>query len=86
MNTKGLASTSVIFESPDNGQTVYVRKSGETQRELHWQSPEKKDLIETIKEDALWGSIRRAAKKDPGLEQILEQAKIYYKLKYQDLP
>lgn len=70
----------LIYESPDGGQTVYVRKPGETHRELHWESPEKKDLIRQLEEDKLWGEIRRAAQTNPTLQGILDQAVMVYKL------
>jgi hypothetical protein len=70
----------VIYESPDGGQTVYVRKPGETQRELHWQSEEKKELLAKLAEDKLWGEIRRAAKNNPTLQRALEEAVMIYNL------
>lgn len=70
----------VIYESPDGGQTVYVRKPGETHRELHWQSEEKKALIKTLEEDKLWGNIRRAAKDNPTLQRALDEAVMIYNL------
>jgi hypothetical protein len=70
----------VIYESPDGGQTVYVRKPGETHRELHRESEEKKSLMEQLKEDKLWGEIRRAAKTNPTLRRILDEAIMIYNL------
>lgn len=70
----------VIYESPDGGQTVYVRKPGETHRELHWQSPEKIELLKTLEEDKLWGNIRRAAKTNPTLQRALDEAVMIYNL------
>lgn len=70
----------VIYESPDGGQTVYVRNSGESHRELHNQSQEKRDLIKTLEEDRLWGDIRRAAKTNPTLQRALDEAILIYKL------
>lgn len=70
----------VIYESPDGGQTVYVRKPGETHRELHWQSEEKKALLEQLKEDKLWGDIRRAAKTNPTIQRALDEAIMLYNL------
>ncbi len=70
----------VIYESPDGGETVYVRKPGEKHRELHWQSEEKKSLLEQLKEDKLWGEIRRAAKTNPTLKQALDEAILIYTL------
>jgi len=34
-----------------------------------------------LEEDKLWGEIRRMATTDPGMANILDQAKIYYQLK-----
>jgi hypothetical protein len=70
----------VIYETPDGGETVYVRKAGESHRELHSQSEEKRDLLEKIKEDKLWGEIRRAAKTNPTLKRALDEAVMIYNL------
>ncbi len=35
-----------------------------------------------IREDKLWGNIRRAAKSDPALKEMLDQVKVYYELKH----
>jgi hypothetical protein len=70
----------VVYETPDGGQTVYVRKSGEVHRQLHSESKEKKDLLRSLEEDKLWGEIRRAAKNNPTLQGILDQAIMVYKL------
>ena len=69
-----------IFESPDGGETVYVRKPGGAQRQLHSQSPRAYDLHERMMEDKLWGDIRRAAATNVGLQDLLEQAKVLYRL------
>lgn len=70
----------VIYESPDGGETVYVRKSGESHRELHSESAEKKSLMEQLREDKLWGEIRRAAKTNPTLKRALDEAVMIYNL------
>lgn len=69
-----------IFESPDGGETVYVREPGGAQRKLHSQSPRAFDLHARMMEDKLWGDIRRAASTNPGLNELLEQAKVLYHL------
>lgn len=76
----------MIYESPDGGETVYVRESGSTERQLHSVSEQRKNLMQDLRKNQFWGNIHRAAKTDSGLAQILEQAEIYYKLKYQDSP
>jgi len=70
----------VIYESPDGGETVYVREHGSAQRQLHSQSPRAIDIHAQLKEDQLWGQIRRAAKTNPALQDVLEQAKVIYQL------
>ena len=70
----------VIYETPDGGQTVYVRKPGETHKELHWQSEAKKELLEKLAEDKLWGEIRTEAKTNPTLKRALDEAILIYKL------
>jgi hypothetical protein len=70
----------VIYESPDGGETIYVKEHGGTQRQLHSQSPRAFDLHAQIKEDQLWGNIRRAAKTNPTLKQALDEAILIYTL------
>jgi hypothetical protein len=38
--------------------------------------------IESLREDKLWGNIRRTAKSDPALKEMLDQVKVYYELKH----
>ncbi len=71
-----------VLESPDGGHTVYRRHVGKQDRELVSVSPEKQSTIEMIKEDKLWGGIRRAAKTDPALKEMLDQVRVYYELKH----
>lgn len=86
METKVMAPTPVIFESPDGGETVYRRESGSSQRDLHSISERQKKLRTELQEQQLWARIHRTAADDPILSQILEQAMIYYKLKHENLP
>jgi hypothetical protein len=74
-------SETYVYESPDGGDTVYRRKTGSAARELHSKSPKKKDLIEELREQSLWGEIRRAAKKDPALQEMLDKIVVYHQLK-----
>ena len=70
----------VIYESPDGGETVYVREHGSTQRQLHSESARAIDIREQVQEDQLWGQIRRAAKTNPALQNAIEQVKLIYHL------
>ncbi len=69
-----------IYESPDKGETVYVRKSGSSERTLHSQSARQSDFLKNLKEDQLWGNIRRAAKTNVALADALNKAKMIYAL------
>ena len=69
-----------IFESPDKGETVYKRESGSLDRELVSISEKKKLMYEQLMEDKLWGEIRRKAKTNVALNDILNQAIMVYNL------
>lgn len=69
-----------IFESPDHGETVYVRAEGSTERALHSESEQKQNLREQIKESQLWGNIRRRARTHPGLQDELNRVIMFYQL------
>jgi hypothetical protein len=43
-------------------------------------SQDTKDTLESIKEDKLWGEIRRAAKSNKILQDALDRVKIIYEL------
>jgi hypothetical protein len=72
-----------IYESPDGGQTIYQRLPGTTQRDLiqDTRTRDGRPLHEHIQEDQMWGEIRRMARTDPALQEILERAIVYYNLK-----
>ena len=69
-----------IYESPDKGGTIYRRKFGEIDRELYRVSDEVSDKLAEIKEDKLWKEIRRAAKSNKVLQDVLERAILVYQL------
>jgi hypothetical protein len=69
-----------IYESPDGGETVYVREFGGEQRQLHVQSPRAISIIDQLAEDKLWGDIRRTAKTNPALKHALDEAVLIYTL------
>ena len=70
----------IIYESPDGGETVYVREHGSTQRQLHSESARAIDIREQVREDQLWAQIRLAAKTNPALQNAIEQVKLIYHL------
>jgi hypothetical protein len=78
-----------------NGEEIYAREVGQTDRKLIGYKYEMEDkldprtddgrpLHEHIKEDQLWGNIRRAAKTNPTLQQALERVKVIYYLSKQE--
>jgi hypothetical protein len=74
-----------------NGEEVYAREVGETERKLigyKYEMEGKPDprtddgrpLYEHLREDKLWGEIRRAAKTNTALHEALERAILIYHL------
>lgn len=41
-----------------------------------------KDLAKEIREQTMWGNIRRLAERDPYIKEQLDKLVVYYKLKY----
>ena len=68
-----------IFERV--GDVVYERNIGESLRTLTETSKHQSlSTIDRVKEDKLWGEIRRAAKTNNALQSALEECIIIYKL------
>jgi hypothetical protein len=72
-----------------NGEEIYAREAGKTERTMiGYQYENKVDprtndgrpLYEHIKEDKLWGNIRRAAKTNEALQSALDRAILIYQL------
>ena len=68
-----------IFESPDGGRTIYSREFGGYTREV-----ESGSLIDDLRDQKLWGDIRRAAKTNPLLQEALDRVKVIYELSRKD--
>jgi hypothetical protein len=73
-----------VYESPDGGQTVYRRKIGQTQKELHSISYEKRQWDQQVEQEMLWVKISQASKTNPALKLALDQARIIYELSRND--
>lgn len=71
---------SYIYESPDGGNTVYKRKIGQSQRELHFISEEKRKWDQQLEEEMLWVKIAQAGRTNPALQAALDRAQIIYEL------
>lgn len=72
-----------------DGGTVYAREVGadpSTRTAVGWdhpidpRTPDGRPLHEHLKEDKLWGEIRRAARTNEALQEALERVKIIYHL------
>jgi hypothetical protein len=72
-----------------NGDEIYSREVGSTDRNLVGYKHENKvdtrtsdgrPLIEHIRDDKLWGEIRRAAPTNPALQKALDRAIMIYRL------
>ena len=74
-----------------NGDEIYAREFGETERTLigyRYEIENKPDprtsdgrpLHEHLLEDKMWGEIRRAARSNPALQDALNRAIMIYKL------
>ena len=81
MGSRLTPGATYIYESPDGGDTVYAREAGSTERIMIGQNTRAKSVIEQIREDKLWGEMRRLAETDPAMAELLDRAKIYYQLK-----
>lgn len=70
-----------------NGDTVFRREFGQTEREVvgyDYRTADGRPLAEHMKEDKLWGNIRRAASTNPALQDALDRAIIIYNLSKQN--
>jgi len=70
-----------------NGDEVYAREFGETERILIGydykpdpRTPDGRPLRDHILEDKMWGEIRRAAPSNPALQKALDRAIMIYRL------
>lgn len=69
-----------IFESPDGGQTVYVREMGSKEKKLHSISPAlKTEMKETLLTQE-WLDIRHTAKDNPALQKSVDHIIMMYRL------
>lgn len=71
-----------IFESPDKGETIYVRQPGSTERKLiiDNRTVDGRPLHEHLMESKLWDDIHREAKTNVTLADALDKVKMIYAL------
>ncbi len=82
-------NTTYIYERVDG--TVYQREFGAdplSREAIGWdydpRTEDGKPLIDQLRDQRLWGEIRRAAKTNPLLQEALDRAKIIYELSKDD--
>ena len=66
-----------------NGDTVFRREFGSTQREVvgyDYRTGDGRPLHDHVQDSKLWGDIHRAAKTNPTLQDALERAIMIYQL------
>jgi hypothetical protein len=68
----------IIYESPDGGETVYQRRSGDSFREI---VKEKQKLIMGYHE---WHAIIKLSETNIAIRDCLEQLKVIYELSKKD--
>ena len=85
----GTLTPNATYIYEQNGEEIYARDAGKTERKLiGYQYENKVDprttdgrpLHEHLKEDKLWGEIRRAAKSNKALQSALDRAILLYHL------
>lgn len=69
-----------IFESPDGGRTVYARRPGSKDRELHWQDPMLQQELVELEQQKRWVDIFQARRDNAELDRLCEQVEIMYEL------
>jgi hypothetical protein len=69
-----------IYESPDNGKTVYAREAGQTEKKLvGYNLPKRRDPMQyDIIETQLWQDIVEAGKTNLTLQKTLDRAILIY--------
>ena len=68
---------SSIYESPDGGKTVFVREGNiNVPLDMFIQRRDQ------MRKQQCWSDIHSAAKTDAALQDLLDRAEVYYKLKY----
>lgn len=55
-------------------------KMSETTQPIDSRTSDGRPLIDHIRENKLWGQIRRAAKTNPGLQDLLDHVIMFYQL------
>jgi len=69
-----------IFESPDGGKTVYARKSGSPQRQLHSISEDLMSQLAMSARESHWMAILHVSERSPALQEAIDRVITIYEL------
>ena len=89
----GTLTPNATYVYERNGEEIYATEIGKTERKMIGYQYENKidprtddgrPLFEHLKEDRLWGEIRRAARTNKALQSVLDRAILVYHLSKDD--
>ena len=69
-----------VYESPDNGNSIYAREQGTNDRILIGTSYKKQTMDEELRQAQLWHSIRKVAETNPTLQTAIDRVIMLYQL------
>ncbi len=78
MRTTNDNKDAVIYESPDGGQTIWVRYAGSSDRRLFYRNDKKYNLEQRIEKIV---EIIKNCGDDPEINDLLEKLEVLYHLK-----
>jgi hypothetical protein len=85
----GTLTPNATYVYERNGEEIYATEIGKTERKMigyqyenkiDSRTPDGRPLYEHLKEDQLWGEIRRAARTNAALQSVLDRAILVYHL------
>lgn len=76
-----MTSDKLVYESPDGGKTVYARKHGSSERQLHWVDPVWKQEQEITERWMKLKAVVFMADSDPTINDAISKVEMLYALK-----
>jgi len=73
-----------VYESPDGGRTIYVRKNGQVKRSFHSIDPTLEAEIERERKRNEWMDIFDTAECTPALQEAIDRVIVLYELSKDD--
>ena len=69
-----------VYETPDGGRTIYVRKAGEVARKVHKIDPSLEAEILRERDRNKWMDIFNTSERSPALQEAIERVIVLYEL------